>query len=138
MNGAYHIPTALEFFKGSAYSVQYNVVVSVRCEFSSRFGGGGPIRIDKEVGLHAVIYVVTNIPRLQAKCDIGYRLGFECHVSITLLQHSDYINPPRVLDQNVPIPANVIGDEYSSHMSSWGENCCKGGFDDVAVGLIGC
>ena len=110
----HHIPTALELFKGDTYSVQYNMVVLVRHTIRCGFRGGGPICINKEVGLCAVICVVTNIPRIQAMCNIRYSFSFESCVNIALLQHSDYIDPPRVLEENVLVPANVISDECLS------------------------
>src|ERR1700733_8438868 len=133
MNSAHHVPTALESFEGSAYSVQYNTVVPVRREFSCWFEG---YCVDKEVGLRAMICVVANIPRIRANRNMRYFFAFKYRVSVALLRHSGYIDPPRVLEENALIIANIISDECSSCTSSWGGKCCKGGFNDVVVGFV--
>ena len=108
----------------------------VRHEFSSGFGREGPIRIEKEVGLRAMVCIVADIPRIRAKWDVRYLMVFEFCVNIALLRHPDYIDPPRVLNENTLIPLNVIRDKCSSRTSSWGGKCCNGSFDDVVVGFV--
>jgi hypothetical protein len=68
---------------------------------------------------------------------MGYTALEEFRVSIAFLQHSNRINPPRVLEENDLIPANVISNECPSRTSSWGGKCCKGGLDDVVVSTDG-
>jgi hypothetical protein len=107
--------------------------VPVRREFNYGFGGGYPIRIDKEVSLRAMICPVTNIAQIQAFCDIRYTFFMEYRVTIAFPRHVVYINPPRVLEENMVFPENVISNEWSSHTPSWRRNCCKGGFNDEVV-----